>query len=68
VLEAVVLRQHAKDRFYWRFSSDGIYSASSAYKAMFVGSSTLRSAKELWKTSAPPKVKFFFWLAIHNGF
>ena len=67
VLEAVVLRPQAEDRFCWRFISDGVYSASSAYKAMFVGSSTLRGAKELWKTSAPPKVKFFFWLAIHNG-
>jgi hypothetical protein len=23
-------------------------------------------AAELWKTQAPPKVKFFFWLALHG--
>jgi hypothetical protein len=26
----------------------------------------LLGAKELWKASAPPKVKFFFWLALHD--
>jgi hypothetical protein len=23
-------------------------------------------AKEIWKTSTPPKVKFFFWLVLHK--
>lgn len=32
----------------------------------FFGSTKLRGARQLWKASAPPKVKFFFWLAIHN--
>jgi hypothetical protein len=26
----------------------------------------LLGAKELWKTKAQPKVKFFFWLALHR--
>jgi hypothetical protein len=26
----------------------------------------LLGAKELWNTKAPPKVKLFFWLAMHN--
>lgn len=26
----------------------------------------LLGAKELWKASAPPKAKPFFWLALHN--
>ena len=26
----------------------------------------MMGAKELWKSSAPPKVKFFFWLALHG--
>jgi hypothetical protein len=23
-------------------------------------------AKDVWRTSTPPKVKFFFWLALHG--
>lgn len=55
-----------EDRFIWRFSADGTYSASSAYRAMFTGTIRLRGAKHLWKASVPPKVKYFFWLAIHD--
>ena len=49
----------------WKWSPDGQYTASSAYMAFFVGSSSLLGAKELWKVKAPSKVKFFFWLALH---
>jgi len=28
--------------------------------------STLPGAMELWKAAALPKVKFFFWLALHR--
>lgn len=32
----------------------------------FNGCTSLLGAAELWKTKAPPKVKFFFWLALHR--
>jgi hypothetical protein len=66
LLQAFQLQPGVEDRFVWRFGPDGAYSASSAYRAMFFGSTKLRGARQLWKASAPPKVKFFFWLAIHN--
>ena len=66
LLQGFQLQLAVQDRFCWRFSADGVYSASSAYKAMFIGSVRLRGAKQLWKASAPPKIKFFFLLAIHN--
>ena len=31
-----------------------------------MGSTELYGAKELWRVRAPPKVKFFFWLGLHN--
>jgi hypothetical protein len=65
-LEFVQLRSLASDRFVWRWTPDGAYCASSAYRSFFLGMSSLLGAKELWKASAPPKVKFFFWLAIHG--
>lgn len=66
IVEYLVLIPEVKDKFIWRFGSDGVYSASSACKAMFVGSTHLRGAKQLWKASVPPRVKFFFWLAVHE--
>ena len=44
----------------------GEYSAASAYGAMFFGSTPMLGAKIIWKTAAPPKARFFFWLAIHE--
>jgi hypothetical protein len=64
-LESVVLRPHVGDRFIWKWTPDGVYSASSAYCPFFLGMSSLLGAKELWKASAPPMVKFLFWLALH---
>lgn len=54
------------DRFIWRWSVGGTYSASTAYRAFFVGMSSLRGAKELWRVKAPVRTKFFFWLALHQ--
>jgi hypothetical protein len=65
-LESVQLQPLVSDRFVWRWTPDGYYSASSAYRFFFVGMSSLLGAKELWKASAPSKVKFFFWLALHG--
>lgn len=63
---AVVLVPGTPDIFAWRLTADKQYSASSTYGAMFVGCSTPLGARQLWKTSAPQRVKFFFWLAMHG--
>jgi hypothetical protein len=54
------------DTFAWHLTNDQVYSAASAYGAMFFGSSTPLGAKHIWKTSAPPRVRFFFWLLMHG--
>ena len=54
------------DTFTWRLSADATYSAASAYGAMFIGSSTPVGAKQIWKTTALPRVRFFFWLVLHR--
>jgi hypothetical protein len=40
-LEFVVLRPHVGDRFLWKWTPDGVYSASSAYRSFFLGMSSL---------------------------
>jgi hypothetical protein len=46
--------------------ADGEYTSSSAYRAFFNGRTSLTGAREVWRMSIPPKVKFFFWLALHG--
>ena len=65
-LQDVQLRPLESDRFIWRWSADGQYSVRSAYRAYFVGWTSMVGAKELWRAAVPPKVKFFFWIALHG--
>jgi hypothetical protein len=66
------LRQRLQDRnlsqdedwVLWCWSTSGQYSARSAYQAMFVGQTAILGAKEIWKTKAPSKYKFFLWLLV----
>lgn len=65
-LEEVSLDPTVADRFIWKWMASGNYTAVSAYRSFFIGRTTLMGAKELWKASAPPRVKFFLWLALHG--
>jgi hypothetical protein len=51
------------DRLIWKWTDSGTYTAKSCYQAQFHGSTTSSSWKLTWKTWAPPRVKFFRWLA-----
>jgi hypothetical protein len=68
IVEQVQLLPGMPDTFTWRLTADRQYSASLAYGAMFVGSLRPFRAKQIWKTSAPPRVKFFFWLVMHGRY
>jgi hypothetical protein len=66
ILQDVVLDPVLQDRFIWRWSADGKYTTSSAYRAFFAGSESMPGAVQLWKAKVPARVKFFFWLACHG--
>ena len=68
MVEQVQLSPGVPDTFSCRLTADRQYSASSAYGTMFVGSSRPLGVKLIWKTSAPPRVKFFFWLAMQGRY
>jgi hypothetical protein len=53
------------DTLSWWLTEDLNYSAASAYGAIFLGASLPLSAKEIWRTAAPPRVRFLFWLVLH---
>lgn len=65
-IEYVQLQTAVPDRFVWRWTADVKYSASSAYRSFFTRMSSLIGARELWKAKVPPKVMFFFWIALHG--
>lgn len=65
-IKQIQLTLGVPDTFSWRLSADQAYSASSAYGAMFIGCSRPVGACQLWKTSAPPRVRMFFWLVMHG--
>lgn len=51
------------DRLTWKWSANGTYSTRSAYLATFHGSIPCDAWKLTWKCWAPPRVRFFHWLA-----
>jgi len=66
IIDRTILTPGTPDTFSWRLSADQAYSASSAYGAMFIGCSRPVGARQLWKMSAPPRVRLFFWLVMHG--
>ena len=54
------------DKFIWRWTTDGQYTSASAYKIMHQGTTTLAGSSWIWKSWAPPRVKFFAWLAFRK--
>lgn len=51
------------DKLVWKWNASGEYTAKSAYLATFHGSTNCMAWKLIWKSWAPPHVKFFHWLA-----
>jgi hypothetical protein len=66
LLAGVILMLGVPDRHYWCLSQSGQYSAKSAYEALFHGSTYFGAFERIWKTWAPPKSRFFLWLAAHD--
>jgi hypothetical protein len=65
-LGGVQLIEENADSIVWNLTSNGEYSSASAYEAQFFGATLTCFNKLVWKIWAPPKVKFFAWLAIRN--
>jgi len=57
---------HDPDRVCWKWTADRRFTTASAYRSFFMGQHAVKGAKFLCKTRAPPKCKFFIWLALHD--
>jgi hypothetical protein len=58
-LRNIELSPEQEDTIIWLHTSDGQYTAKSAYNLQFLGMTTSIMADTTWKTKAPPKCRFF---------
>ncbi|WVZ79026.1 hypothetical protein U9M48_026654 [Paspalum notatum var. saurae] len=65
-LSHVVLRESVEDRVVWRWTTDGQYSARSAYLALNHGSQEFPGYELIWNSWMPLRVKIFLWLAFRR--
>lgn len=64
--EGIDILPCAQDSIRWILSSDGIYSAKSAYDIQFAGRIRSLASGCVWKVWAPPKCKILGWLLLHD--
>ena len=65
-LQGIQLRENQPDKICWKWTSDKMFSTSSAYLAFFIGQHPIEGASILRKTHALAKCKFFILLVLHE--
>jgi hypothetical protein len=65
-LHGIELQPSQADKITWLHTSDGQYTARSAYLLQFVGKTSSMTAEYTWRAKAPPKCRFFTWLMLQN--
>jgi len=66
IAREVSLNPEITDTIRWKWTTNGEYSAASAYRAQFFGSVKTKLQPLIWKPWAPQKCKFFAWLIIKS--
>ncbi|CAM0950232.1 unnamed protein product [Alopecurus aequalis] len=64
LLRDVHLTPGTPDTLIWKWTANGMFSASSAYAAQFIGMIQPSFPQLIWTSDAPPKCKFYSWLAV----
>jgi hypothetical protein len=65
-LQRINLQPHRRDSIVWNLTTDGKYSARSAYEVQFIGRISKPHLEQVWKIHADGKVQFFLWLFLQN--
>jgi hypothetical protein len=60
----MILQQDVQDQHRWKLTASGQY--SSKFAAFFVGTIKFAPWRQVYKTWAPLRCKFFIWLALNN--
>jgi hypothetical protein len=65
-LRGFQLSPELPDSIVWKLTKHGQYTAASAYEAQFTDVPSSPMEHLIWRVWAPPKCKFFSWLAFQN--
>jgi hypothetical protein len=65
-LRGLQLSPELPDSIVWKYTKHGEYTAASAYEAQFTWVASSPMEHLIWRVWAPPKCKFFSWLAFQN--
>ncbi|KAE8782027.1 hypothetical protein D1007_44776 [Hordeum vulgare] len=60
------LDESQQDAIVWKFETSEEFSTSSAYHLFFAPNQDFGCAPAIWKSKAPPRLKFFMWLVVHG--
>ena len=66
LIHQIQLRPRHADQICWKFTESGNYTAASAYRAQFLGSTREPHLYSIWCTWALPKCKLFGWLILQD--
>jgi hypothetical protein len=66
LVREVRLLSDVPDQHIWTPSSSGSYSSKSAYDHFMMGKVGFAPAELIWRSWAPPRCKFFLWLATRD--
>lgn len=66
LIQQVHLDEEREDKLTWRWTSNGAYSANSAYRVQFLGSIHDDRFGYIWKAKMENKCKFFGWLMVQK--
>jgi hypothetical protein len=65
-LQDIQINMGLPDCHRWTPSDSGVYSSKLAYERLFMGAVQFEPSGRIWRTWAPPRCKFFIWLASLN--
>ena len=65
-IQSIQLDNSREDTITWRWTSDGEYTAKSAYNIQFEGTFSKIGIIPIWKAKAEPKCIFFAWTLLHK--
>lgn len=66
IIQSVSLSVGVPDCLVWKWTADHKFSVSSVYSMFFATNVRFACHKPIWRSKAPPRCKFFMWLAIHR--
>lgn len=66
IVQATNLMPGTRDRAIWKLTKEQEFTVSSTYRLLFMANVRFACNKPIWRSKAPPRCKFFMWLAVHG--